>query len=92
MARSEGGALVRAVRRSTGPAFEDWLAARESAMQRTAHPLAGDVHTAQDLVQNTLAKLFLAWDRVGSSDHIDAYARRHEGSPTSPRDVVAYRR
>jgi RNA polymerase sigma-70 factor (sigma-E family) len=76
MARSEGGALVRAVRRTSGPTFEDWLAAREPALQRTAHLLAGDVHTAQDLVQTTLAKLYLAWDRVGSSDHIDAYVRR----------------
>src|SRR3954454_620978 len=76
MARRVGGAAGRAVRRTSGPSFEDWLIAREPALQRTAHLLTGEVHTAQDLVQTTLAKLYLAWDRVASSDHIDAYVRR----------------
>ena len=35
--------------------FESWLVAREPALQRTAHLLTGDPHTAQDLVQTTLA-------------------------------------
>jgi RNA polymerase sigma-70 factor (sigma-E family) len=34
------------------------------------------VHTAQDLVQETLAKLYLAWDRVRDRESVDAYARR----------------
>ncbi len=67
--------MVRALPRSGGRDFEDWLAAREGALQRTAHLLTGDVHSAQDLVQTTLAKLFLRWDRVRSADNIDAYAR-----------------
>ena len=50
-----------------GLEFEDWLVAREPALQRTAHLLTGDVHAAQDLVQNTLAKLYLRWDRSGTS-------------------------
>ena len=44
--------------------FESWLVARERALQRTALLLAGDPHSAQDLVQTTLAKLYLSWDRV----------------------------
>jgi RNA polymerase sigma-70 factor (sigma-E family) len=56
--------------------FEAWLVARESALQRTAHLLTGDVHTAQDLVQTTLAKLYLAWDRIQGPGNIDAYARK----------------
>jgi RNA polymerase sigma-70 factor (sigma-E family) len=56
--------------------FESWLVAREPALQRLAHLLTGDVHTAQDLVQTTLAKLYLAWDRLDDRDHVDAYARR----------------
>jgi RNA polymerase sigma-70 factor (sigma-E family) len=59
-----------------GLAFESWLAAREPALQRTAHLLTGDVHAAQDLVQTTLAKLYLRWDHVRRADNIDAYARR----------------
>ena len=76
IAGSEGGAMVRASRRTPGVDFETWLVAREPALQRTAHLLTGDVHSAQDLVQNTLAKLYLAWDRIRTSDSIDAYARR----------------
>ena len=59
-----------------GIEFEAWLVARESALQRTAHLLTGDVHTAQDLVQTTLAKLYLRWDHVRNADDVDAYARK----------------
>jgi RNA polymerase sigma-70 factor (sigma-E family) len=56
--------------------FESWLSAREPALQRTALLLTGDPHSAQDLVQTTLAKLYLAWDRIEDHEHVDAYARR----------------
>ena len=56
--------------------FESWLVAREHALQRTALLLTGDPHSAQDLVQNTLTKLYLAWDRIEQHDRVDAYARR----------------
>ncbi len=64
------------VRSTRDVEFESWLAAREPALQRTAHLLTGDVHTAQDLVQNTLAKLYLAWDRIQDRGRVDAYARK----------------
>ena len=63
--------MARALPRPGGREFEDWLAAREGALQRTAHLLTGDTHSAQDLVQTTLAKLYLRWDRVRSADNID---------------------
>lgn len=56
--------------------FESWLVAREHALQRTALLLTGDPHHAQDLVQNTLTKLYLAWDRIERHERVDAYARR----------------
>ena len=56
--------------------FESWLVAREPALQRLALLLTGDEHAAQDLVQTSLAKLYLAWDRLDDRDHIDAYARK----------------
>lgn len=68
--------MVRSSRRTPGVDFETWLVAREPALQRTAHLLTGDVHSAQDLVQTTLAKLYLAWDRVRTSENVDAYARK----------------
>jgi RNA polymerase sigma-70 factor (sigma-E family) len=56
--------------------FESWLVAREPSLHRLAHLLAGDPHTAQDLVQTTLAKLYLAWPRLRDRDQVDAYARK----------------
>ena len=71
-----GGSVTGQARESARLDFESWLAAREPALQRTAHLLTGDVHTAQDLVQNTLAKLYLAWDRLSDVGNLDAYARK----------------
>lgn len=56
--------------------FESWLVAREPALQRLARLLTGDEHAAQDLVQTSLAKLYLAWDRLSDHHQVDAYARR----------------
>ena len=72
----EGGSVTRRAHPTRELDFESWLTAREPALQRTAHLLTGDVHTAQDLVQNTLAKLYLAWDRLSDIGNIDAYARK----------------
>jgi RNA polymerase sigma-70 factor (sigma-E family) len=57
-------------------AFESWLVAREPALQRLALLLTNDEHAAHDLVQVTLAKLYLAWDRLDDRGHVDSYARR----------------
>ena len=59
-----------------GPDFDGWLPDGEGALQRTAHLLSGNVFAAQDLVQNTLARLYREWDRIPDLDHVDAYARR----------------
>jgi RNA polymerase sigma-70 factor (sigma-E family) len=56
--------------------FADWMAARQVALVRTAYLLTGSQHAAEDLVQTTLTKLYLAWDRIADRQHVDAYARR----------------
>ena len=56
--------------------FTAYLQARQGAMLRTAYLLSGDRHQAEDLVQTTFAKLYLAWDRVRDRESVDAYARR----------------
>jgi RNA polymerase sigma-70 factor (sigma-E family) len=56
--------------------FASWMAARQGRLLRTAYLLTGDVHAAEDLVQTTLAKLYLAWDRVSAASSVDAYARK----------------
>src|SRR3954469_22140622 len=39
--------------------FAAWMAARQGALTRTAYLLTGSQHAADDLVQVTLAKLYL---------------------------------
>lgn len=56
--------------------FSAWMAARQRSLHRTAYLLAGDHHTAEDLVATTLAKVYLAWDKVERRESIDGYARR----------------
>jgi RNA polymerase sigma-70 factor (sigma-E family) len=56
--------------------FEEWMAARQHRLLRTAYLLTGEVHAAEDLTQTTLAKVYLAWDRVSAAESVDAYARR----------------
>lgn len=62
--------------RSRDADFEAWMTARQPALLRTACLLTGETHTAEDLVQTTLAKMYLAWDRVADREHVDAYARK----------------
>lgn len=70
------GVLMRDLTSARDADFEAWMTARQPALLRTAYLLTGDTHNAQDLVQTTLAKLYLAWDRIRDREHIDAYARR----------------
>ncbi len=56
--------------------FSAYMAARQPSLLRTAYLLTGDRHTAEDLVQTTLAKLYLSWDKVQQRDSLDGYSRR----------------
>ncbi len=56
--------------------FAAYMSARQPSLLRTAYLLTGDQHTAEDLVQTALAKLYLAWDRVQDRGMIDSYVRR----------------
>ncbi|MET0132504.1 MAG: SigE family RNA polymerase sigma factor [Kibdelosporangium sp.] len=57
-------------------AFADYFAARSDALRRTAYLLCGDWHRAEDLVQVTFTKLYLAWRRITRHEALDAYARQ----------------
>ena len=56
--------------------FTSYMEARKASLLRTAYLLTGDRHSAEDLVQVSLAKLYLAWDRVKDRGSIDGYVRR----------------
>ena len=45
-------------------------------LRRTAFLLCGDWHTAEDLAQTALAKMFVAWRDIRRQDGVHAYANR----------------
>ena len=57
-------------------AFSEYVVARRTQLHRTAYLLCGDRHRAEDLVQTTLTKLYLAWPRLRDDGNVDAFARR----------------
>lgn len=63
-------------RPDTDAEFEAYMAARQPSLLRTAYLISGDRHTAEDLVQTALAKLYLSWDKVQDRQMIDGYVRR----------------
>ncbi len=56
--------------------FREWTLARRGGLRRTAFLLCGDWHLADDLVQETLTRLYAVWPRVTKTGEPDAYARR----------------
>lgn len=61
---------------SVAEEFSEYVAARQKALVRTAYLLTGDHHAAEDLVQASLARVYLAWNRITDKGSIDAYVRR----------------
>ncbi len=57
-------------------AFTQYVEERHRHLLRAAYLMCGDLHRAEDLVQNTLVKLYAAWPRASRADSVDAYARR----------------
>jgi RNA polymerase sigma-70 factor (sigma-E family) len=58
------------------PAFSAYVAARRAQLFRTACLLCGDPHRAEDIVQDTLARLYANWPRVSRADNVEGYVRR----------------
>jgi RNA polymerase sigma-70 factor (sigma-E family) len=56
--------------------FDEFATARTKRLFHYAYLVCGDWHEAQDLVQTTLAKLYVAWRRIERQENVDAYARR----------------
>jgi RNA polymerase sigma-70 factor (sigma-E family) len=56
--------------------FTSFAEVASSRLMATAFLLCGDWHTAEDLAQTTLAKVFAAWWRIRSHDAVHAYAQR----------------
>lgn len=58
------------------PGFRDYVAARQRALLRTARMLTGNQHTAEDLVQASLERVWPRWSRIARDGDPDAYVRR----------------
>jgi len=76
LALETGDGVTMAVEQDRDADFAAYMAARQPSLLRTAYLLTGDRHTAEDLVQSSLAKLYLSWDRVQQRELVDAYVRR----------------
>lgn len=57
-------------------AFAEFVAARSTALHRTAYLLVGERHLAQDLLQEALTKTYVAWPRLRDPSKAEAYTRR----------------
>jgi RNA polymerase sigma-70 factor (sigma-E family) len=56
--------------------FRRFVTGRWPRLMKTAFLLTGEQHAAEDLVQSTLERVYVAWRRVGSADDPEAYVRR----------------
>jgi RNA polymerase sigma-70 factor (sigma-E family) len=56
--------------------YREYCASRVRALRRAAVVLSGDWHDAENLVQDTLIKVYVEWRRIRSMDDIDAYVKR----------------
>src|SRR5436305_7824313 len=70
-----GGVVTDQAVPVTRARFEDFVATRGQALQRTAYLLTGDWGLAEDLLQTALARAYPRWQRIVSDDP-EAYLRR----------------
>ncbi|HET6359471.1 MAG TPA: SigE family RNA polymerase sigma factor [Streptomyces sp.] len=56
--------------------FADFVTASHVSLLRTARLLTGDPHTAEDLVQTALIRVYTHWGRSAGWDSPQAYARK----------------
>lgn len=55
--------------------FTDYFIARGPALRRTAYLIVHDWHTAEDLTQHAMVKVYAAWSRI-RPETLEAYARK----------------
>lgn len=56
--------------------FDRFVAGNANGLVRTAYLMVGDLHEAEDLVQETLFKVAAKWPRVSRMENPAAYTRR----------------
>ena len=61
---------------SDASAYAEFVAARSASMFRTAYLVIGDYQLAEDLLQESLVKVYVAWPRLHEVAKAEAYTRR----------------
>jgi RNA polymerase sigma-70 factor (sigma-E family) len=56
--------------------FTEFVASRQAHLRRLAYAICGDRDQAEDLLQTSLAKLYVAWPRVRRDGREEAYCRQ----------------
>lgn len=56
--------------------YVEFVEARQAVLRRIAYAVCRDDSRAEDVLQEALVKLYLAWPRVGGTGREEAYARR----------------
>lgn len=80
--------------------FTEWAVGCQRSLLRSAYLLTGDLHRAQDLVQEALVKVALRWSRLRDgnptayarkvvvNDNVSWWRRRRETTGSEPDDSV----
>jgi RNA polymerase sigma-70 factor, ECF subfamily len=55
--------------------FDEFMTSSWSSLYRTAVLMTGDAHLAEDLLQNTMGKVYKSWPRFSRVEHPRSYAR-----------------
>ena len=61
---------------SSAEEFAEFARVMSPRLRRTAFLLCGDWHTAEDLAQTALTKVFVSWRRIRRQDAVHAYTNR----------------
>ncbi|MCC8249036.1 RNA polymerase sigma factor [Saccharothrix luteola] len=64
------------MRKAEEQGFREFAVGHAASLRRTAYLFCGDWHTAEDLMQASLLKLYQAWHRIEWRDNASGYARK----------------
>ncbi len=67
--------MVVTVSRREDEEFDAFMRASWSSLFRTAVLMTGDVHLAEDILQNAMGQVYKSWHRVSRVQHPRSYAR-----------------
>jgi RNA polymerase sigma-70 factor (sigma-E family) len=64
------------MREADAQAFREFASTNAAHLRRCAYLFCGDWHLAEDLMQQSLIKVYRAWSRVQQQDRLGNYARQ----------------